>query len=53
MSTKLTIWIDDSENENFDEFEGDVSVEQVPTIIPITEPTSSKEIFDIDLGFPN
>ena len=46
-------FVDDSENENFDEFEGDVSVEQVPTIIPITEPTSSKEIFDIDLGFPN
>ena len=44
-------FVDDSQNDDFDEFEGDVSVEQVPTMKPISTPTSTKEMFDIDLGF--
>lgn len=44
-------FVDDSQENDFDEFEGDVAVEQVPTMKPISTPTSTKDIFDIDLGF--
>jgi hypothetical protein len=42
-----------SDNDYSDEAQEMGSVEQVPTMKPITEPTSTKEIFDIDLGFTN
>jgi DNA phosphorothioation-dependent restriction protein DptG len=52
-------FVDDSKKDDFDEFEGDgfdrfkneVSVEHIPTMKPISTPSSTKEMFDIDLGF--
>jgi hypothetical protein len=54
-------FVDDSQDDDFDEFQGDgfdrfkneVSVEHVPTMKPISTPSSTKEMFDIDLGFTN
>ena len=43
--------VEDLEKEVFDEFEGDISIQQVPTVKPLTTPISTKEMFDIDLGF--
>jgi hypothetical protein len=50
LSTKN--YIQSSEDELLDDETGDVELQEVPTIIPISQPTTAKETFDIDLGFP-
>jgi hypothetical protein len=50
LSTKK--YIKDAEDELFDEESGNIELQEVPTIMPITEPTSARENFDIDLGLP-
>jgi hypothetical protein len=50
LSTKN--YIQSTENEIVDDETGDLSMVEVPTIYPLTEPTSTKQNFDIDLGFP-
>ena len=45
-------YIKSAEDELLDDETGDLPVVEVPTIYPITEPTSTKQNFDIDLGLP-
>lgn len=50
LSTKN--YIQSAEEELTDEETGNIELQEVPTIMPISQPTTAKETFDIDLGFP-
>lgn len=50
LSTKN--YIQSAEDELTDEETGNVELQEVPTIMPINEPTSVSQNFDIDLGLP-
>ncbi len=50
LSTKN--YIQNTEDEMMDEETGNIELQEVPTIMPINQPTSVKDNFDIDLGFP-
>jgi hypothetical protein len=50
LSTKN--YIQSAEDELTDDETGNIELQEVPTIMPISEPTSAKQNFDIDLGFP-
>ena len=50
LSTKN--YIKSAEDEMLDDETGDLPMVEVPTIYPLTEPTSTRDNFDIDLGIP-
>ena len=50
LSTKN--YIENSEDEIFDDETGDIELQDVPTIMPLNQPTSVSQNFDIDLGLP-
>jgi hypothetical protein len=50
LSTKN--YIKSAEDELMDEETGNLPMVEVPTIYPLTQPTSTRENFDIDLGVP-
>lgn len=50
LSTKN--YIQSAEDELTDEETGNIELQDVPTIMPINEPTSVSQNFDIDLGLP-
>jgi hypothetical protein len=50
LSTKN--YIKSAEDELMDEETGNLPMVEVPTIYPLTQPTSARENFDIDLGVP-
>jgi hypothetical protein len=50
LSTKN--YIQSAEDELLDDETGDLPVVEVPMVFPLTQPTSPKEYFDIDLGLP-
>jgi hypothetical protein len=45
-------YILDAEDEIFDEETGNIELQSVPTIVPLSEPTTAQQNFDIDLGLP-
>jgi hypothetical protein len=50
LSTKN--YVQSAEDEMVDDETGDLPMVEVPTIYPLTEPTSTRDNFDIDLGLP-
>ena len=46
-------YIKSAEDELLDDEKGNLPVVEVPTIVPLNQPTSTKKNFDIDLGLPN
>ena len=45
-------YIQSSEDELTDDETGNIELQEVPNIMPINEPTSVSQNFDIDLGLP-
>jgi hypothetical protein len=50
LSTKN--YIQSGEDEMMDNETGNIELQEVPTIMPINQPTSVSQNFDIDLGLP-
>ena len=52
LSEKTEKYIQETENDIYEENTKEVSLEEVPTVLPNLTETSPKDFFDIDLGFP-
>ena len=50
LSTKN--YIESAEDEIVDDETGDIELQDVPTIMPLNQSTSTRDNFDIDLGIP-